>query len=172
MRRARFVLMPFVLGLLGVLQTVTPAAAAPPEKEPLSFLDSFTSPAGTLCDFTLVDSVDVEGFVTTYVNAAGEPIREFSHVVATVKHTNLDTGASLIERLPENSQNDFVDNVGQTVGLQWNLTDENGKKILVVSGRLSYTLDPFEVLTITPQVEQYFFDYAGVICPRLGGAPA
>jgi hypothetical protein len=85
MRRVRFV-MPFVLGLLGVLQTAAPAAAAPPEKEPLSFVDSFTSPAGTLCDFTLVDSVDVEGFVITYVNAAGEPIQEFSHVVATVTH--------------------------------------------------------------------------------------
>jgi hypothetical protein len=79
---------------------------------------------------------------------------------------------NLIEQLPENSQNDFVNNVGQTVGLQWNLTDENGRKVLVVSGRLTYTLDPFEVLSITPQVEQYFFDYAGVICPLLGGAPA
>jgi hypothetical protein len=170
-RRARLLLIAIVGGLV-FLQAAPAWAATPPDREPLSFTDSFTSPAGTLCDFTLVDTVDIEGFVITYFNSEGEPIREFSYVAATVTHTNVDTGATLVERLPESSQTNFVENIGQTVGLQWNLVDENGKKVLVVAGRVQYTLEPFEVLSITPRVEQYFFDYAGVICPLLGGSPA
>jgi hypothetical protein len=161
-----------MLATIALLAGATPAAATPPEKEAFSFLDSFTAPAGRVCDFTLRDSLRVEGFVIVFLNGDGDPVREVEHIVATVTHTNVDTGARLVERLPLNSQRNFVSNFGQTVGLQWNLVDENGKKVLVVAGRVRYTLDPFEVLSITQHMAQYFFDYAGTLCPRLGGHPA
>jgi hypothetical protein len=57
------------------------------------------------------------------------------------------------------------------MGVQWHLRDPDGKLVLTVAGRVSYTLDPFDILSNTPRVERYL-DYAETICPLLGGSPA
>jgi hypothetical protein len=72
---------------------------------------------------------------------------------------------------PLNSVRWLDSETGSTMGIQWHLRDPDGKMVLTVAGRLSYTLEPFEILSITPRVEQYS-DYAQTLCPLLGGSPA
>jgi hypothetical protein len=150
----------------------TPASAfGKPERDSFSFPISDVHPAGEICDFTLKGAGAITFHVLTFVNRDGDVVSDMTHVVAVFTHSNLDTGAYLTERLVENSKNDFVDGTGSTVGIQWHLKDPSGHGVLTVSGRLTYTLDPFEILRITPRVEAYL-DFPEVICPALGGSPA
>ena len=150
----------------------TPASAfGRPQRDSFSFPISDVNPAGEVCDFNLKGEGTLTVTVLTFVNRDGDVVSDWTHVVAVFTHSNLDTGAYLTERLVENSKNDFVSGTGSTVGIQWHLKDPSGHGVLTVSGRLTYTLDPFEILRITPRVEAYF-DFPEVICPALGGSPA
>jgi hypothetical protein len=150
----------------------TPASAfGRPQRDSFSFPISDVNPAGEICDFTLKGEGTITVTVQTFVNRAGDVVSDMTHVVAVFTHSNLDTGAYLTERLVENGKNDFVDGTGSTVGIQWHLKDPSGHGVLTVSGRLTYTLDPFEILRVTPRVEAYL-DFPEVICPALGGSSA
>jgi hypothetical protein len=109
--------------------------------------------------------------VLTFTDANGEETHDLNHSTGSFSHMNLDTGYTLTERLVLNGSEDFVSSTGSTVGIQWHLKDASGRSVLTVAGRLTYTLDPFEILTITPRVDE-FFDFPNVICPLLGGEAA
>jgi hypothetical protein len=164
-----------VVATIAATMVTTPmsfaGASGGPQRESFSFTGTGGAKAGKLCDFRYRNEVRIEGFTLAFVDGDGEVTHDMTHAVAWVTHVNADTGATLTERLVENSKADFVDGMGQTVGMQWNLRDAAGKIVLVVSGRLTYTLDPFEILSVTPQVERHL-DFPNVICPALGGAAA
>jgi hypothetical protein len=150
----------------------TPASAyGRPQRDSFSFTVSDVHPAGEVCDFTLKGAGTITVDVLTFVNRDGDVVSDMTHVVAVFTHSNLDTGYSLTERLVENSKNDFVNGTGKTVGIQWHLKDPSGRAVLTVSGLISYTLDTFEILHVTPRVEDHL-DFPEVICPALGGSPA
>jgi hypothetical protein len=109
--------------------------------------------------------------VVTLTDASGDAVLEVEHGTGTITHTNLATGYTLTEVGPLNSVRRPDLNTGSTMGIQWHLRDRNGKIVLTVAGRLTYSLDPFGVFSITPRVERYL-DYAQTICPLLGGSPA
>jgi hypothetical protein len=151
------------------------ALAAPaggrPATESFSFPFHDHAPAGDLCDFEYRSHGTISGDIKEFMDPNGEVTHDMMHAVATITHLNVDTGDSLTERLVENSTHDLVNGSGSTVGIQWHLRDPAGGGVLTVSGRITYTLDPFEILTVTPRVDE-FFDFPEVICAALGGAPA
>jgi hypothetical protein len=156
------------LAVLGI----TPAAAAGrPQKDSFSFSFEDVAPAGELCDFDYRGRGTITVTVLTFTDRNGEETRDLNHSTGSFTHTNLETGYTLTERLVLNGSDDFVTGTGSTVGIQWHLKDASGRSVLTVAGRLTYTLDPFEILTITPRVDE-FFDFPNVICPMLGGEAA
>ena len=157
-----------VVGLLGV---GAPALAAQPTRETETFTFTSKSPAGQTCDFPLRDTITVTFTVLTLTDASGDAVLEVEHGTGTITHTNLATGYTLTEVGPLNSVRRPESNTGSTMGIQWHLRDPSGKIVLTVAGRLTYSLYPFDILTITPRVERYL-DYAQTICPLLGGSPA
>jgi hypothetical protein len=169
----RFIVMCVAAGVLAAMVVGAPASFAGGHPETETFSDSFSdsAKAGELCDFRYANHATLVGTARVFTDAHGEPIREMAHVVATITHINVDTGATLTERLVENSRDDFVAGTGSTVGLQWHLKSPSGGAVLTVSGRLTYSFDPFEIISITPRVDRYI-DFPGTICPALGGAPA
>ena len=88
-------------------------------------------------------------------------------MVQLVTHVNVDTGYTLTER----DQFDFTvypDGTSKQVGLVFDLRDASGKLVLVRAGQVVF--DPSgNVLKITPHMTA---DFAGTICPALGGSPA
>jgi hypothetical protein len=156
------------LAVLGI----TPASAAGrPQRDSSSFSFNDVAPAGELCDFDYRGRGTITITVLTFTDANGEETHALNHSTGSFSHMNLDTGYTLTERLVLNGSEDFVSSTGSTVGIQWHLKDASGRSVLTVAGRLTYTLDPFEILTITPRVDE-FFDFPNVICPLLGGEAA
>jgi len=152
-------------GLLIVALGATSATAAKPThilKE--SFSDTFSAPAGELCDFnfsqsfTIVDTgvfFDDESFV----------ISETAHVT----NTNVDTGYTLTEVVHYTLQLRGSDGRISQAGLIVQLRDASGKLVVVQAGQLVFDTETGELLKVTPAVNP---DFAGVICPALGGHPA
>jgi hypothetical protein len=160
-----------LLVIVGLLGAAAPASAARPTRHTDTITFTSKSPAGQTCDFPLRDTITVTIAVMTLTNASGEAVLEVEHGTGTITHTNLATGYTLTEVGPLNSVRWLDSNTGSTMGIQWHLRDPSGKIVLTVAGRLTYSLDPFEILTITPRVER-FLDFAETICPLLGGSPA
>jgi hypothetical protein len=147
------------------------AASAHPVRETDTFSYVFTLAAGQVCDFPLRESATVTVSVLRLTDRSGDAIREVEHSTISIRHTNLATGYRLTESEPLNSVRWLDSNKGSTMGIQWHLRDPDGKVVLTVGGRFTYTLEPFDILSITPRVEQYQ-DGAQVLCTLLGGSPA
>jgi hypothetical protein len=152
-------------GLLIVALGATAASAAKPThilKE--SFSDSFSAPAGQLCDFnfsqsfTIVDTgvfFDDDSFVLSET--------------AYVTNTNVDTGHSLSEVVHYTLQLRASTGLIKQAGLIVHLRDASGKLVVVQAGQLVIDTETGEVVKVTPAVNP---DFAAVICPALGGQPA
>jgi outer membrane protein assembly factor BamB len=153
------------LGLLIVALGATAASAARPShilKE--TFSDTFSVPAGGLCDFnfsqsfTIVDTgvfFDDDSFVLSET--------------AYVTNTNVDTGYTLTEIVHYTLQLDASDARIKQAGLIVHLRDASGKLVVVQAGQLVFDTETGEPLKVTPAVNA---DFAGLICPALGGQPA
>jgi hypothetical protein len=162
MRRLAFMI---GFGLLIVALAATAASAARPThilKE--SFSDSFSAPAGTLCDFnfsqsfTIVDTgvfFDDDSFVLSET--------------AYVTNTNLDTDQSLSEVVHYTLQLNASAGRIKQAGLIVQLRDASGKLVVVQAGQLLIDTETGELVKVTPAVNP---DFAAVICPALGGQPA
>jgi hypothetical protein len=171
MRGSRFLVVTSFLAVAVNMFAAQGASALTPQRVHFSFSDSHTFPAGTLCDFTYHQSFSVTGFDVLFLDDEGNVVRDQMHAVATITHTNKGTGYFLTETDVENSTTYGPANFGRTVGIQWHLRNPDGKIVLTVAGRLTYQLDPFQIISITPRVAR-FFDFPEVICPLLGGSPA
>jgi hypothetical protein len=149
---------------LGATAGTAGTAAKPTHILKESFSDTFSAPAGELCDFnfsqsfTIVDTgvfFDDESFV----------ISETAHVT----NTNVDTGYTLTEVVHYTLQLRASDARIKQAGLIVHLRDASGKLVVVQAGQLVFNTETGELLKVTPAVNP---DFAGVICPALGGQPA
>jgi len=150
--------------LIVALGAAAASSARPTHILKQTFSDSFSAPAGTLCDFnfsqsfTIVDTgvlFDDESFV----------ISETAHVT----NTNVDTGYALTEVVHYTLQLRASDGRIKQAGLIVHLRDASGKLVVVQAGQLVFDTETGELLKVTPGVNP---DFAGVICPALGGQPA
>ena len=171
MVRTRLIVATSLVAIAMIAFTAPPASALTPQKEHFAFSGSATAPAGTVCDFKYHVEFSISGFDVALLNDAGDVVRDQMHGVGTITHTNVDTGYTLTEVDVINSTTYESANFGRTVGIQWHLRNPDGKIVLTVAGLITYRLDPFEIISITPRVDQ-FFDLPEVICPLLGGSPA
>jgi hypothetical protein len=141
----------------GVLVPI--AAAAAPEHFTESFEDSFTVPAGELCDFNYGQAFSGTDDVTIFDD------RVQVHETLTVAHTNLDTNYTLTEH--DRLFFTFRADSEKDVGIFWHLRDPNGKMVVVQAGQLRF--DETGLIKVTPNLNP---DFAAVICTALGGNPA
>lgn len=155
--------------LTALVLSATAAWADPPTHfKKVTFSDTFSAPAGQLCDFdyfqsfTGVQSLEVFG-------DPDNPTNVVSHLTIQVSHTNLATGYTLTEVDRMNNTIDSATNVGKTVGIFWHLRDPTGKLIVVQAGQALFDATTGEFLKLTPAITP---DFAAVICPALGGHPA
>jgi hypothetical protein len=132
-----------------------------PTKTPVNDSVSVDFPAGTVCDFNYSLSGTSTGTQTVFSDRI-----EF-HLVQLVTHVNVDTGYALTER----DQFDFTvypDGTTKQVGLIFHLRDPSGKLVAVQAGQV-IVAPSGNIMKITPHLSS---DFAGTICPLLGGSPA
>jgi hypothetical protein len=133
-----------------------------------TFSNSFSAPAGTLCDFNYQLDVTVVDTVVAF----GDPNNPERTVLIETEyntHTNLDTGYTLSEVDQIVFQFDASDATFKEVGLFWHLRNADGKIVVVQAGQALFNTDTGELLKVTPNFNP---DFAAVICPALGGQPA
>lgn len=149
---------------LGGTAASAASAARPNHILKQTFSDAFSAPAGELCDFnfsqsfTIVDTgvfFDDESFVISET--------------AYVTNTNVDTGYTLTEVVHNAVKLDASDGRIAQAGLLVHLRDAAGKLVVVQAGQLVFDTETGELLKVTPAVNP---DFAGLICPALGGQPA
>jgi hypothetical protein len=153
---------PLLALTLGALVTgflVPVAAAAPPEHFTETFEDSFTVPAGELCDFTYGQAFSGTDEVTIF----GDRVQV--QETLTVEHTNVDTGYTLTEN--DRLFFTFAEGSAKNVGVFWHLRDADGKLVVVQAGQLLF--DETGLIKFTPNINP---DFAAVVCVALGGNPA
>ena len=153
------------LGLLIVALGATAASAAKPTHIPKeSFSDTFSVPAGALCDFNFSQSFTI---VHTGVFFDDESFRLSE--TAYVTNTNADTDYSLTEVVHYTLQLRASDARLKQAGLIVQFRDASGKLVVVQAGQLVFDTETAELVKVTPAVNP---DFAAVICPALGGQPA
>jgi hypothetical protein len=164
----RFALISSVV-LTALVLSATAAWADPPthvKKE--TFSDTFSAPAGQLCDFNYFQAFTGEQNIEVFGDP-NNPTKVVTHLTIHVSHTNLDTGYTLTEVDRMNITIDVVNNVGKTVGIFWHLRDPTGKLVVVQAGQVLFDATTGELIKVTPAINP---DFAAVICPALGGHPA
>ena len=152
-------------GLLIVALGGTAASAAQPNhilKQ--TFSGTFSAPAGELCDFDFSQSFTI---VDTGVFFDDESF--LISETAYVTNTNVDTGYTLTEVVHYALKLDASDARIKQAGLLVHLRDASGKLVVVQAGQLVFDTETGELLKVTPAVNP---DFAGMICPALGGQPA
>jgi hypothetical protein len=152
-------------GLLIIALGATAASAARPThilKQ--TFSDSFSAPAGTLCDFNFSQSFTIVD-TGVFFDDGSFAISETAHVT----NTNVDTAYTLTEVVHYTLQLRASDGRIKQAGLIVQLRDASGKLVVVQAGQLVFDTETGELLKVTPAVNP---DFAGVICPALGGQPA
>jgi hypothetical protein len=155
-------LLALTLAALATVLFVSLAAAAPPTKETFPFSGTFFSPAGDLCDFDYTQVFSGTDEVTFFSDG-----HVLVHEKIQVSHTNDDTGFTLTETDSYNITF-YADGSQKLVGVFWHLRDASGKLVVVQAGQMVF--DPVgNVVKFTPHMNP---DFAGVICPALGGSPA
>jgi hypothetical protein len=139
----RFILLwAAVLAAVGALAGAASAAPTTHSGQ-LTFSGGGTSPAGSICDFTLGESY-----------------------TGTISLTFFSDGYTLTEYDVIN-ETDYNDGTSKQLGVFWHLRDANGKIVVVHAGQI--TLDAnFDVASFTPNSGP---DTAAVLCPALGGNP-
>ena len=152
-------------GLLIVTLGGTAASAAQPGHVlKQTFSDTFSAPAGELCDFNFSQSFTI---VDTGVFFDDESF--LISETAYVTNTNVDTGYTLTEVVHYALKLDASDARIKQAGLLVHLRDASGKLVVVQAGQLVFDTETGELLKASPAVNP---DFAGVICPALGGQPA
>jgi hypothetical protein len=164
----KFALMGSLVVVALALLATTAWADPPTHLKNQTFSDTFSAPAGQLCDFNYFQAFTIVYDAEIFGDPAN-PTKLVAHQKIYVTHTNLDTGYSLTEVDTQENTIDLVNNVGKTVGIFWHLRDPNGKLVVVQSGQILYDAFTGDIIKITPSVDPSF---AAVICPALGGAPA
>ena len=158
--------------LLGALASAiafaATTAAADPTHQKYSLPETFTVPAGQLCDFDYYLTIDSDLNVIIFGDPSN-PTEVIEHDTQSVTHTNLDTGASLSEVDHFTLEFNAGEEREKQVGLIWHLRDASGKLVVVGAGEALVDTSTGELLKFTPNFKP---DFAGVICPALGGAPA
>jgi hypothetical protein len=137
------------------------ANAAPEQRG--SFHGVLTIKAGELCDFPYRQAVTVKFTSKSLSNG-----NYIEHDQIFVSHTNLTTGYTLREH---DTQTFIINNrqgLVKTVGVFWHLRNAAGKLVVVEAGQMTFDSN-FNLVKVTPHVNP---DFAAVICPALGGAPA
>lgn len=159
------------LVLSALVLSAAAALADPPthfKKE--TFSDTFSAPAGQLCDFDFdYASAFTIDQTTEVFGDLDNPTKFVLHLTIHVSHTNLDTGYTLTELDHMVNTVDVVKNVGKQVGVFWHLRDATGKLVVVQAGQILYNATTGELIKVTPNVKA---DFAAVICPALGRHPA
>jgi hypothetical protein len=156
----RRLLLALSLGALatGVLAPV--ASAAPPEHFTETFEGTNVEAEGDLCDFEYSQTFSGTDEVTIFSDG-----RVQVHETLTVSHTNVDTNYTLTEN--DRLFFTFKADSEKDVGIFWHLRDANGKMVVVQAGQLRF--DETGLIKFTPNLNP---DFAGVVCPALGGSPA
>lgn len=152
-------------GLLIVALGATAALAARPThvlKD--TFSDSFSAKAGTLCDFNFSQSFTLVD-TGVFFDDGSFVISETAYVT----NTNDDTHFSLTEVVHNTLHLDTSKGRFTQAGLFVQLRDPSGKLVVVQAGQLVRDAETGELIKVTPAVNP---DFAGVICPALGGQPA
>ncbi len=152
-----------VLGLFVGLQAPV-LRAAPPTHLQFTFTGSFDVPAGGLCDFAYHQEFTVDERITLFANG-----RVIAHDTQFVTHVNADTGFALSEVDHIQFMFDPSTERFRQVGLVWHLRDAEGKLVVVQAGQLLIDTNTGEIVKATPNFNP---DFAGIICPALGGEPA
>jgi hypothetical protein len=132
------------------------------------FSETLHSPAGGLCDFKYRQAFRFVDHFTVF----GDPdnaTRAIDHITLYVTHTNVDTGYSLTEVDRYNETYTAGDQRVKDVGVFWHLRTPSGKVVVVHAGQTVLDLTTGELVKFTPNSGS---DFAGVICPALGGSPA
>jgi hypothetical protein len=163
--RRHFLRLLLVLAIFGL--SATSALAEPVHERTTTEPETITFPAGELCDFDYqITQWFVEDTVSFY-DESGTLVRLIEYVESHVTHTNLDTGFSLSE--VDHFAFEFEPSKGLVEqGVFWHLRTEDGKLVLVQAGRAVFDSE-FNLVKVTPNFNP---DFAAVICPALGGAPA
>jgi hypothetical protein len=143
----------------------TAALAAPPTHvKKQTFSDSFSAPAGELCDFNFSQSFTIVD-TGVFFDDGSFVISETAYVT----NTNVDTGYTLSEVVHYVLKLDASNGHIKQAGLIVHLRDASGKLVVVQAGQLVIDTETGELLKVTPAVNP---DFAGMICPALGGQPA
>ena len=140
------------------------SAARPAHILKQTFSDSFTAPAGQLCDFEFSQSFTIVDTGTFFDNESF-----VLSETAYVTNTNVDTGYTLTEVVHNTLHLDTSKGSFKQAGLFVHLRDASGKLVAVQAGQLVFDAETFDLLKVTPAVNP---DFAGFICPALGGHPA
>ena len=152
-------------GLLVVALGATAASAArPTHVNKQTFSDSFSAPAGQLCDFNFSQSFTIVD-TGTFFDDGSFVLSETAYVT----NTNVDTGYTLTEVVHNTLHLDTTKGSFKQAGLFVHLRDSSGKLVAVQAGQLVFDAETFDLLKVTPAVNP---DFAGFICPALGGHPA
>jgi hypothetical protein len=151
-----------------VLTLAVSAWAAGPLHEKSTFSGSFTFAAGELCDFNYEQTFTVVDNALIYGDPEN-PDKVITQETQYVTHTNLDTGYSLSEVDHLVFTFTSADAHFKQVAMFWALRDASGKLVVQQAGQFVFNTDTGEVVTVTPHFDP---DFAGVICPALGGNPA
>jgi hypothetical protein len=148
--------------MLAAAMVFTSVAAAAPEQRG-SFHGVFTFKAGEVCDFPYRQVVTVNFTSKPFTND-----KYIEHDQIFVSHTNQATGYTLREHDTQTFIINAKQGVIKTVGVFWHLRNAAGKLLVVEAGQLTFDSN-FNLIKVTPHVNP---DFAAVICPALGGAPA
>jgi len=131
----------------------------------VTFTITFNAPAGTLCNFNY-KAISTQTIKLEVINES-VIIENWAQVNT---HMNLDTGYTYTETDHWSQKRDYNTGFVPVVeGLVWHLRDPDGKLVLVKAGHVVFDPITGEVIQITPHTTA---DFAPIVCPALGGAPA
>jgi hypothetical protein len=132
--------------LVAGLVSAGPASAGTFTKDTFTFSDPFS---GSFDCGTFEGSYvgHDRGTVTTWFDAAGEPVRQEGKIYAVETDTNETTGASVVVRTQLSVHTDFAADTTRITGIR-NLSHPSGRGVVIQSvGNLVVTLDG-ELITV------------------------
>jgi hypothetical protein len=154
--------------VLGALVLSATARADRPLHFKSTFSDSFSAPAGQLCDFDYAQTFTEEDNIQLFGDP-NNPTKFVDHATLFVTHTNVDTGYTLTEVDHVTVTSDSATGTTRQRGILWHLRDPSGKIVVVQAGQAIFDDLTGEVIKVTPNFNP---DFAAVVCPALGGRPA
>lgn len=122
--------------------------------------------AGEVCPFPYaVESLGGTVIRIRVYDGEGNKIRAVLIGDETIRHSNLETGYTIVEELHGTLQRDFVSGEETSTGLFWHDRSPDGKLVLAGAGRMVVDLSTGELLDSTPNLK-----LDGSLCAAL--APA